>query len=491
MLEAVVDSPVDQRAIVLAQQCGDDVALRAEVTSLLEALGRTTGFLERSVFADVDPEILLELGPLQAGTTLGPYHVRREIGRGGMGVVYEADDTRLARRIALKVLPFGLADDEGRRTRFRREARAAAALAHPNIATVHALEEIDGALVLVSEYVAGPTVRERLRNGRLERGEAVRILGGVAAALDAAHAHGVVHRDIKPENIVLTESGAVKVLDFGLARIDPAPTAVTLELGGVLGTPGYMAPEQIRSAPTDARVDLFAWGALAYELLSGTNPFVGPTPAASLARTLEFDPPSLAAHGDCPRAIADIVAKCLRKEPDQRCPSAAHVLAALELPPRESRDARAHVSQRGLPAAAVRSGGTSGPRFWWSVHQIATSAACLLMLIPIWLGRTWPPRPFGLLLFLVALASSVIIVGARLQALFAIRVYGAHLPDVHRQARRWTVPAEIGLCAVLFALAAIAVADHERMAVLFVACASGLTLASLFVEPRTAHAARH
>ncbi len=242
------------------------------------------------------------LAPLQAptppgtlvGRRLGAYEVIAEIGRGGMGVVYLATDTRLGRLVALKALPVALAGDPARRERLRHEARAAAALSHPNIAAIHALEETDDAVYLVSEFVRGRSLRQALDGSPLPAPEAMAVLRGVAEALAAAHAAGIVHRDLKPENVLLTESGGVKLVDFGLARFlrppgDDQTRSQLTRSGMVLGTPGYMAPEQVRGEPVDARADVFAWGALAFEVVTGEPAFGARAATAALARILEAE----------------------------------------------------------------------------------------------------------------------------------------------------------------------------------------------------------
>ena len=196
---------------------------------------------------------------MAAGTDIGPYRIVEEIGRGGMGVVYDAEDTRLRRTVALKALPAEYARDPVRRERLTREARAAAALTHPSIATIYALEEHDGSLYLVSELVRGQTLRDELARGPLPPERLLPTLIELASGLAAAHAAGIVHRDFKPENIVRCLDGRVKILDFGLARLAANETRLT-QTGTALGTPGYMPPEQLAGQDVDARTDVFAFG---------------------------------------------------------------------------------------------------------------------------------------------------------------------------------------------------------------------------------------
>ncbi|MEP6783798.1 MAG: serine/threonine-protein kinase, partial [Acidobacteriota bacterium] len=235
-----------------------------EVIALLKSHDESEGFLE--------PPALLE-----AGAQFGSYRVERILGRGGMGVVYLAHDSRLQRSVALKALPPHLFRDDRMRSRLRQEARAAAALSHPSIATVFALEEHGDQIFIASEYLEGRTLREELAAGALAPARALEIARALAAALQAAHGRGIVHRDLKPENIILTPHG-VKVLDFGLAQFDAAAhdlASVTrlTDPGVMAGTPPYMAPEQLLGKPTDARTDQFAFGVLLYEMITGRHPF--------------------------------------------------------------------------------------------------------------------------------------------------------------------------------------------------------------------------
>ena len=245
-------------ALVRASTEPSDV--QDEVLALLESHEGSHGFLE--------PPALLE-----PGSEIGSYRIERIAGRGGMGVVYLAHDTRLHRAVALKALPPHLFRDDRMRARLRQEARAAAALSHPAIATVFALEEIGDQIFIASEYLEGRTLREELAAGPLPQSRALEIARAIAAALQAAHDRGIVHRDLKPENIILTANG-VKVLDFGLAQFDVAAqdlasaTRLT-DPGVVAGTPPYMAPEQLLGKPTSAQTDQFGFGVVLYEMLTG------------------------------------------------------------------------------------------------------------------------------------------------------------------------------------------------------------------------------
>jgi serine/threonine-protein kinase len=276
-----------------------------------------------------------------AGAKIGRFRIERELGAGGMGVVYEAVDERLDRRVALKVLPPDALGDDERRRRFLREARAAAAVTHPNVAVVYDADEVLGRIFIAMELVRGESLRERLARGPLGVGDALRVARAVLAGVAAAHAAGVVHRDLKPDNVMIDASGHVKVLDFGIARREPSPDAraagapgptgpVTRE-GQVIGTPGYMSPEQALGMSLDRRSDVFSLGVMLYEMVTGRLPFAGPTPTAVILATVRDEPtPPRVLVPTLPLALEEIVLACLHKVADERPADAAAVLERLE-----------------------------------------------------------------------------------------------------------------------------------------------------------------
>src|SRR5579864_684069 len=280
--------------------------------------------------------------PLSPGTKLGPYEIVAPIGAGGMGEVYRAHDSRLNRQVAIKILPTMFSSDADRLRRFQHEAMAAAALNHPGIIAVYDVGTQDGIPYVVSELLEGETLRDRLRNGALSRRRSVEYGIQIARALAAAHDKAIVHRDLKPENVFITREGRVKILDFGLAKRQEEaaaaagqPTIPTLTVdttpGVVLGTVGYMAPEQVRGLPADARSDIFALGVMLYEMLSGQRSFEGQTAADTMSAILKEDPPELAEAGrEISPAVERIVRHCLEKNPEERFRSAHDVAFALE-----------------------------------------------------------------------------------------------------------------------------------------------------------------
>ena len=326
---------------------------------------------------------------LQPGASIGPYQIAAHIGSGGMGDVYRARDTKLQRDVAVKVLPGAFAADPDRLARFEREARAIAALSHPGILSIHDFGRADGQTYAVMEFLEGETLRQRLESGPLPARRAIDIAAQIARALAAAHGKGIVHRDIKPENVFLTTDGRVKVLDFGLARLEPgfaAPTsestATRLDTGAgvVLGTVGYMSPEQVRGGAVDHRSDIFALGVVLYELLAGARPFRGDSAVETMNAILTQDPPPLtvndAALGP---GLTTIVEHCLEKEPASRFQSAQDLAFNLDaLRGRSDRASGSAVAQtipptrrRGalVPLVAVAAtmlvaGAVAGARFW-------------------------------------------------------------------------------------------------------------------------------
>lgn len=278
--------------------------------------------------------------PINIGKSVGVYEIVSHIGSGGMGDVYRARDPRLSRDVAIKVLPSGFAEDSDRLQRFEQEARAAGMLNHPNILSVHDIGSFNGSTYLVTEYLEGETLREKLGSGPLPLRKTIDYALQLARGLSAAHEKGIVHRDLKPENLFITKDGRLKILDFGLAKLtqpeNPGPltqlpTSPGTEPGIVLGTMGYMSPEQVRGKIADHRSDIFAFGAILYEMLTGTRAFRGETAADTMSAILQKDPPELqSTNRNIPPALARIVQHCLEKDVEQRFHSAGDIAFSLE-----------------------------------------------------------------------------------------------------------------------------------------------------------------
>ena len=277
--------------------------------------------------------------PLTPGTILGQYEIRATLGAGGMGEVYRAHDTRLDREVAIKVLPESLTSDSDRLRRFEQEARAAAALNHPNILAVHQMATEGNVSFMVTELLDGETLRERLRRGPIPLRKAIDYAVQIAHGLAAAHDKGITHRDLKPENLFITKDGRVKILDFGLAKLGAAKDASGEEAtltqqtdpGTVMGTVGYMSPEQVRGKAADHRSDIFAFGTILYEMVTGRPTFRKPTSADTMSAILNEDPPSISSiQPATPPGLQRVVHRCLDKDPDQRFHSAHDLAFALE-----------------------------------------------------------------------------------------------------------------------------------------------------------------
>lgn len=486
VLQQAADLGPDERRSLL-EETGLDPEDRREVESLLATLDSDPDFLETGA-APIAAELLASATSLAPGTRLGAYEIVRELGRGGMGVVYLARDTKLGRQVALKVLPEHLRHDEPWRARLRREARAAAAVSHPGLAQVYSLEDDPAGLsFVVSEYVEGRTLRDEIGAGPVPMGRAIDTVRQVASALAAAHARGVVHRDLKPENVMRAADGTIKVLDFGLAHIEHEGHEPRLtRTGTLMGTPGYISPEQLRGEDGGPAADIYSVGLLLHELLTGRHAFAGSknTGTALMARVLAGSPNPLPLDliRDCP-ALEEAVHRCLAREPDQRFPSMASLADTLE---RITHD-------RGAAAPALRSRhaghDTSTPARtgWWQLHHFIVSSLYIAMILPVWLNRgaPLPSRAHTGLMLGIILAAAVAST-LRFHLVFIARVQPHHLAPARRRARRWIGAAD-GLMALgLLAAAAVAlVRDRVWFAALFFTVAASATIASWFIEPAT------
>src|SRR5260370_24872757 len=278
--------------------------------------------------------------PLSAGARLGPYEILSALGAGGMGEVYRARDTRLDRIVAIKVLPAHLSDNPERRERFEREAKAISSLSHPHICPLYDVGQQDGVDVLVMEFLEGETLAHRLKKGPLPPEQVLQYAIQITDALDTAHRHGLIHRDLKPGNIMLTKTGA-KLLDFGLAKVRSAAAATGMTAlptqttpltgeGTILGTLQYMAPEQLEGAEADARTDIFALGAVIYEMATGRKAFGGKSHASLISAIMSAEPPAISTLQPlAPAALDHVVRTCLEKEPDARWQTAHDVVLEL------------------------------------------------------------------------------------------------------------------------------------------------------------------
>jgi len=319
----------EERSSFISQACSGDEELRGEVESLIASHEQSGSFIDQPAFEVAASLLAGERAELAPGYTIGSYQVISFISRGGMGEVYLAEDKRLGRKVALKLLPASFTANDDRLRRFEQEARAASALNHPNIITIYEIRKAAGSQLIATEYVEGETLRQRLARAPLTLSETLNIAIQIADALVAAHKAGIIHRDIKPENIMLRPDGYVKVLDFGLAKLSEqvspavAAEAPTIQVrtgsGIVIGTAGYMSPEQARGLSVDHRSDIFSLGAVIYEMLARRKPFEGETPSDTLASILKTEPPPLPrVVPGVPPELARIVNKSLRKDREER-----------------------------------------------------------------------------------------------------------------------------------------------------------------------------
>ena len=456
-----------------------DPELYQEVRTLLDSPARTEGFLDEPAWGVAADLVLGGAAESLTGKRLGSYRVFEEIGRGGMGVVYAAEDERLRRPVALKAITPEYTRDPLRRERLTREARAAAALSHPAIATIFALEEIDGELYMVSELVRGKTLRDELGRGPLGP-QLIPVLIAIATALEVAHQHGIVHRDLKPENIIRRDDGQIKVLDFGLAQTPsrhdmPVSTRLT-EHGVALGTPGYMAPEQLSRGPVDARADIFAFGVVAWELATGEHPF-GSDLAGVLARMTELiEGRTTGLSRALPFPGLDrIVRHCLRARPEERYPAGGALLADLR--------------------ELERSGDVASPRtppdaiWWWQFHQTAMAILNGVMPAAVWAVRRFITLPYGSALFLATLMLATVSVTLRLNLLFTSRVHPSTLVEHRARLFPAIVFADALLAATLLVTAARIAGDYDEVAALILTVAVVILASLTLIEPATTRAA--
>jgi serine/threonine protein kinase len=344
VFQQALDRPPLERASFLDQACAGDEELKYEAHSLIAAHDEAGAFIEQPAMAQ-DAHVLLG-GDADGnfGREIGPYRIIEHLGTGGMAEVYLAEDTRLNRLVALKLLPAYFASDNARLRRFQSEARAASALNHPNILTIHEVGEDDGVYFIATEFIDGQTIRELIRNEALSLEEILDNVEQVASALSIAHAAGIVHRDIKPENIMRRPDGLVKILDFGIAKlIEPeTPEHVNettgfrthTDAGLVMGTVNYMSPEQARGLAVDERTDIWSLGVVLYEMLSGRLPFSGATRMDTLVAVLDREPARLSEIANeryvSAPLLQSIVDKCLSKKATERYRTAGEMVAELK-----------------------------------------------------------------------------------------------------------------------------------------------------------------
>jgi len=392
--------PAHTRAEVVARECGTDEELHGDVLSLMAADEALSGFLADCALDVLAQSVATEGWALHPGDRIGAYIVLNLLGSGGAGEVWRARDERLGREVAIKMLLPHFAGEAERLRRFADESRTAGALNHPNILTVHDVGKHRGIPFLVCECLEGQSLRQRIDAGAVSADETVAVALGVARGLAAAHARGIVHRDIKPENLFIRSDGGVKILDFGLAKLQSALDGSSSEpnqtmTGIAVGTAGYMSPEQVNGAHVDARTDLFALGVTLYEMLSGRHPFNRASTFDTLHAVITVDPPDLSTeNGSVPAPLASTVMRLLKKNPDERVQSAVDLGMALEVASGRSETAlggwRQDVARapsrrwtlRALTAALVLTAGAFAWREWRVPAPSAPQRAVPLTALP-------------------------------------------------------------------------------------------------------------
>ncbi len=518
LFHAALEQEPDARGAFLRAACGDDSELLAEVESLLSSHSQADEFIEVPAYESAADLLEVEADESLVGQRLGPYEVMEKIGQGGMGVVYLAEDTRLGRTVAIKALPSNLTCDERSRERLRREARAAATVSHPGIATVHSLEEVDDHLYIVYEHVQGPTLREEMADGPLPSGRLAPPALAIARAVGAAHEQGIIHRDLKPENVIRTPDGGIKVLDLGLAAFEnnPLPTGSSgfrLTIPGMLlGTPAYMSPEQLRGEDVDHRADIFAFGVLVYELAAGTHPFAQEDPASTIASILELEPADL--HEEVPEIapeLSRIVMLCLRKDRAERYERTADLVADLEQlelgngevghgsgpvvtgrPEMRVNPATAPPFSP-TPSAGIVSPPRYSPLWWWRFHQIVVGIGYYAMLVPLWLVKKWTEggesAAWGSAMFFIALVPVGVAGILRIHLWFTSRYYPTELLQQRSRAAVWIHSADALFVVLLLSGAYLIAIEHASVATLLVAFAIGYLIVATMIEPTTSRAA--
>ena len=476
------------RGAYLERACPDS-AVRARVLALLDSHGLDVGETTETSTGHLRSPGAAGTGPSLVGKQIGTYVIQRELGRGGMGIVYLAHDLRLGRTVAIKALSPAYSHSPDVRQRLLNEAKMAAALTHPGIATIYALEEIQGELYLACEYVPGAPLRALVASGPLPMEEVIDIGIQLARALAEAHTKGIVHRDIKPENVIKTPSGVIKVLDFGLARAEYATRQGLTQPGMIVGTPAYLAPEQALGKETDFRTDIFTLGLLLYELASGTNPFAAGTITATIGRILNDDPPPLSAvQPHSFPAFDRIVHRCLRKDPLERYRSTQEIIGELE---RLHAERSRHASSAGDASidGIVPQPAAPRSRQWLINHHVIMSVVYVLLLYPAWYARGWLAAPLNSVFMLALLGAAAAGASLRLHLWFTAITFPQQLGEQQASTERWTRVCDVVFAGVQIGAALGISGGHPEFAMLFVAASVAILVASFVIEPATVRAA--
>jgi hypothetical protein len=449
LFEKALEQPAAHRRAWIEQAAAGDPVLQHEVNALIAAHETAGEFLEQP--PGVNPTTADIFPP---GTVIGRYRIVGELGRGGGGIVYLADDERLERQVALKLVAAGA--DPQLRERLRREAVAAATIDDTSVATIYSLEEFDNQLFIVSEYVRGRTLRAALADGPLPRARALAIARDIARALRAAHQAGVIHRDLKPENVMLSDTGKVKVVDFGIARVTGDGATRLTQHGALLGTPAYMAPEQLLGTPADARADIYAFGIVLSEMIAGRHPGLSGTPGSGTTT-----------DGN----LTEIAVRCTQLDPAARFQTAELLLATLE----------------GVQAGREHT--RTAARWWWEFHQAATAVIYWITLGPAWLARVAIGGALGRTFFIVVLAAVVVSACLRLHLWFTSRSYPAQLSWVRERVAGWIAVGDSVFAVSLVSGGLLIRQEDSSIGIVLISIGLGAAVAFLVIEAATTRAA--
>lgn len=485
-----IERDPDQRVAYLSKACAGNDELGAEVTALLDAHDQAEDFLAQPAFMISEP--VANEASENIGRKLGPYLVEDTLGEGGMGVVLLAEDTRHQTKVTLKTLPPMLARDAALRDYLVRETQAVASLAHPNIATVHGLEEVYGQYYLVSEYVPGSTLRALIDAGPIKPETVIAIAMQVAEALEAAHSRGITHRDLKPENIVCSQSGVVKVLDFGLIRTpDPQAQGTQPDTAEVTGeSPAYMSPEQLDGPSVDFRSDLFSLGVVMYEMVAGRNPFAAPTPAGTAAGVRTAHPAPLSTvRANIPPALDRVIGLCVEKDRDKRYQTTADLVRDLNV----MLDGQPTPAGGPTKAAKVRPTGSQAPvssaRGAWAVHQLLVIGAYAVSAYLMWQAVRGSGGVWSLTLLVVTIVAAAVNSMLRVQLLTAERLGAAEFGMLHRRIGPMLSGLDLLVALVLLTMAFSVAWSYPTTALTLGAFGIGLAIVSIAVEPSRTRAA--
>ena len=501
--DLIEQQPEDQDAF-LGQVCGNDSELRREVKSVLASKAGRGESLTDPV--SLSGETREEELPLKTGQMVSHYRILGKIAEGSMGQVYRGEDTRLNRPVALKFLPGKLAEDRQSLERFKREARAASGLNHPNICTIYDVGEHEGQPFIVMEYLDGETLVHRIKNGPIPPSRLIHFAIQIAEALQAAHSQGILHRDIKPANVLVMMNDHVKLLDFGLAKLvrqmPASSTHQSLEapltaVGMAVGTPYYMSPEQLLDQELDGRSDIFSLGVLLYEMATGILPFRG-RDLPAVFHAIVNKPHELATQftPDLPEALEEVINQFLQKDRGSRYQSTEELLSDLKrlqwelgsVTPVPDKPAVQSEKPGQLTTGSAEKEKTFHP-LWWVVHQVNVLAFYGLMVFAVWNVKEWTPGIGGLALLYGVMACTALNGTLRAHLMFVARFNRSIIADEMLRVA-FVLRGCDGMLSLLLLLSGLVISSsHNMVAGILAAVAIGYAIVFMVVEPVTTRAA--